>query len=313
MIQQILSSVGSIFLIIAVGILAARTKLFPENGTDALCKLQLNVVTPIMIFVTMQGHTFEGQLADDTLWSFITYGLAVIAAGLLGFPLAKLLRPGVEDEGIYRIQLAFKNVGFMGIPLATAVLGQRAGVVIVLMNTIFGVLLYSFGMVLLLYQPGNRIFSRDFLKRIVNVPLLASLLGIVILVTGFTLPETVNQGLTMISDMMVPLGMFIVGLQLSHTKLSGVVNVRNLAFCVLSLVLVPLLAWGIGSLLPESDAVTATLVFAMAMPSGTLCAILAEENGRNAALASESLALTTLLSLVTLPVWAIVLLQRFPL
>ena len=192
-------------------------------------------------------------------------------------------------------------------------LGQRPGVVIVLMNTLFGVLLYSLGMVLLLYRRGCRVFSRDFLRRVVNLPLVSSLLGILVLVTGFTLPETVNRGLTLVSDMMVPLGMFIVGLQLSRTDLRRIVSLRNLAFCALSLLLVPLLALGIGSLLPESAAVTATLVFAMAMPSGTLCAILTEETGRNTDLASGTLALSTLLSLGTLPVWALFLLSHFPL
>ena len=313
MIQQILSQAASIFLLIGLGLLAARTKIFPEDGTDVLCRLQLNVVTPIMILVTMQGHTFAGQLAMDTLWSFLSYGLTVAAVGLLSFPLVRLLRLGEEDQGVCRIQLAFKNIGFMGIPLVSAVLGQRPGVVIVLMNTLFGVLLYSLGMVLLLYRRGCRVFSRDFLRRVVNLPLVSSLLGILVLVTGFTLPETVNRGLTLVSDMMVPLGMFIVGLQLSRTDLRRIVSPRNLAFCALSLLLVPLLALGIGSLLPESAAVTATLVFAMAMPSGTLCAILTEETGRNTDLASGTLALSTLFSLGTLPVWALFLLSHFSL
>ena len=313
MIQQILSQAASIFLLIGLGLLAARTKIFPEDGTDVLCRLQLNVVTPVMILVTMQGHTFAGQLAMDTLWSFLSYGLTVAAVGLLSFPLVRLLRLGEEDQGVCRIQLAFKTIGFMGIPLVSAVLGQRPGVVIVLMNTLFGVLLYSLGMVLLLYRRGCRVFSRDFLRRVVNLPLVSSLLGILVLVTGFTLPETVNRGLTLVSDMMVPLGMFIVGLQLSRTDLRRIVSPRNLAFCVISLILVPLLALGIGSLLPESAAVTATLVFAMAMPSGTLCAILTEETGRNTDLASGTLALSTLFSLGTLPVWALFLLSHFSL
>mgnify|MGYP000007664584 FL=1 len=186
MIQQILSQAASIFLLIGLGLLAARTKIFPEDGTDVLCRLQLNVVTPVMILVTMQGHTFAGQLAMDTLWSFLSYGLTVAAVGLLSFPLVRLLRLGEEDQGVCRIQLAFKNIGFMGIPLVSAVLGQRPGVVIVLMNTLFGVLLYSLGMVLLLYRRGCRVFSRDFLRRVVNLPLVSSLLGILVLVTGFT-------------------------------------------------------------------------------------------------------------------------------
>ena len=81
--------------------------------------------------------------------------------------------------------------------------------------------------------------------------------------------------------------------------------------CLLSLGVVPLLTLGICKLLPQSDAVSATLVFAMAMPSGTLCTVLAEEFGRNTRLASEMLAATTLGSLCTLPVWAVVLARLY--
>ena len=64
---------------------------------------------------------------------------------------------------------------------------------------------------------------------------------------------------------------------------------------------------GVCALLPQSDIVTVTLIFAMAMPSGTLCTVLAEEFHQNTLLASETLAITTLFSLVTLPAWAAIL------
>ena len=205
------------------------------------------------------------------------------------------------------MQLAFKNVGFMGIPLVTAVLGREAGLLILLMNLAFIVLLYTFGTFLLLHRRGDALFSKELLRRMVNLPMLSSLGGVVILLTGIRLPEPLNSGLSLLANTMVPVGMVLVGIQLSQTKPGLLLRGQNIWFCVLSLAMVPTLALGLGLLLPQSGLVTATLVFAMAMPSGTLCAVLTQEFGRNTLLASESLALTTLLSLATLPVWAVVL------
>lgn len=310
MVLSILSRVCSIFIIVGIGILASRWRLLPEQSTAVLSKFLFNIVTPCMVVTTMQGQTFEGQLADDVMWSLLSFTLVTLVVGMLSFILIKPFRAAERDQGIYRMQLAFTNVGFMGIPLATAVFGERSGLLILLMNTPFIVLLYSFGVFLMLYQKGGGGIDWTLLKRMINIPMVSSLLGFVILVMGIQVSAVISDGLQMVADTMVPAGMLIVGLQLGKTGLKGIFNGRNLWMCILSLGLVPLLAVGICALLPQSGVVSATLVFAMAMPSGTLCTVLAEEFGRNTLLASETLAATTLGSLLTLPVWAVVL-ERF--
>lgn len=311
MVLSILSRVCSIFVIVGIGVLASRWKLLPEQSTAVLSKYLFNIVTPCMVVTTMQGQTFEGQLADDAIWSLLSFTLATLVVGMLSFILIKPFHAAEQDQGIYRMQLAFTNVGFMGIPLATAVFGERSGLLILLMNTPFIVLLYSLGVFLMLYQKDGGGIDRTLLRRMINIPLVASLLGLVILVTGFRVPAVISDGLQMVTDTMVPAGMLIVGLQLGKTGWRGIFNGRNLGMCLLSLGVVPLLTLGICKLLPQSDAVSATLVFAMAMPSGTLCTVLAEEFGRNTRLASEMLAATTLGSLCTLPVWAVVLARLY--
>ena len=256
MIVEIVSKVCSLFLIIGIGAATAKCGLLSEGSIPTLNKLLFNVMTPAVVFTTMQGQTFEGPLVHDTVWSFISYTLVTLLMGILSFLLTGVLRAPERDRGIYRMQLVFKNIGFMGTPLA-AVLGERS--------------------------------------------------GLVILAAGWSLPKVVNSSLKMISSAMVPLGMLIVGIQLSRTHVSKVLNRRSLWFCVLSLAVVPALTMGICRLLPQSNAVTGTLVFAMAMPAGTMCSMLAEEFGRDTLLAAETLMLSTLLSLGTLPVWAVIL------
>ena len=306
MIVEIVSKVCSLFLIIGIGAATAKCGLLSEGSIPTLNKLLFNVMTPAVVFTTMQGQTFEGPLVHDTVWSFISYTLVTLLMGILSFLLTGVLRAPERDRGIYRMQLVFKNIGFMGIPLA-AVLGERSGLVILLMNVPFMILIYSFGVLLMLYQKGENPLNRALLKQMLNVPLVSCLVGAVILAAGWSLPKVVNSSLKMISSAMVPLGMLIVGIQLSRTHVSKVLNRRSLWFCVLSLAVVPALTMGICRLLPQSNAVTGTLVFAMAMPAGTMCSMLAEEFGRDTLLAAETLMLSTLLSLGTLPVWAVIL------
>lgn len=307
MFLSIISKVFSIFIIVGIGVLASKQNLLPENSTAVLSKFLFNIVTPCMVITTMQGRTFEGQLANDAVWSLISYTLVIVIISILSFWVVKPFRISESDKGIYRMQLAFTNIGFMGIPLATAVFGEMSGLLILLMNTPFTVLLYSLGAFLMLYQKGGTVFNTALLKQMVNIPLVASLLGIFLLISGLRIPESLLSGPQMVADTMVPVGMLIVGIQLGKATLSGIFNIRNMIMCVLSLFAIPLLTMLVAAVLPQSDLVSATLVFAMAMPSGTLCTVLAEEYHRNVLLASEALATTTLFSLVSLPIWAAVI------
>lgn len=86
---------------------------FPR-AAPTLNKLLFNVMTPAVVFTTMQGQTFEGPLVHDTVWSFISYTLVTLLMGILSFLLTGVLRAPERDRGIYRMQLVFKNIGFMG-------------------------------------------------------------------------------------------------------------------------------------------------------------------------------------------------------
>lgn len=304
---SIISKVCSLFLMIGVGAAAVKCGVIPKDSTSVLSKVLFNIVTPAAVLITMQGQAFTGQTAEDALWAILSFTLVTLTVGLLSFGAAGLFRVPERDRGVYRIQLAFTNVGFMGIPLVTVVFGEAAGLPILLMNTVYLILIYSFGVFLLLHERGRKLLDPALLKRMVNIPLVSSCGGIVLLVTGLRLPEAVNSGLALLGDAMVPLGMLIVGIQLSKTRPARVLTRRNLGFCLLSLLAVPALAMVLCIFLPQSSLVSAVLVYAMAMPSGTMCAVLAEEFDRGPLLASEALALNTLLSLVTLPAWALIL------
>jgi len=110
---------------------------------------------------------------------------------------------------------------------------------------------------------------------------------------------------------MSPIAMFVVGMNLSRSKFKDLLTLRNLVLCILSLVVVPFLTLGIDLLLPVSNILLVTHVFLMAMPSAALVAILSQRFHKNTQLASEEIAVTTLLSLGTLSLWAFWLTQCF--
>lgn len=311
MVQEVILKILVIFIIIAIGFAARKTNLVDESVSPALSSVLFNILTPCMVIGTMQDQEFNADSFNDTVWSFISYTLVLLIMGFLSFAMMKLLKIKESERGIYRIQVVFTNIGFMGIPLTKVIFGDEAEFIILIMNIAYVVLLYSFGVFLLLYKKGEKAFDAETAKKMLNLPLICSVIGFVLYLTGWRLPDFVNESINLIGDTVVPVSMFIIGVQLCDSSIKRLLNKENIMFAVLSLIVIPVMTLGIGVLLPQSDMVTLTLVFGMAMPSGAMCAILAEQFDKDMLLASEGVAITTFFSLISLPVWAIVLSSIF--
>ena len=105
--------------------------------------------------------------------------------------------------------------------------------------------------------------------------------------------------------------MFIVGINLSNSKIKEIFTPRNLILCAISLFAVPALTLGIDLLLPVSNLVMVIHVFLMAMPSAAITTVLCHRYNKNAKLAAEGVASTTFFSLGTLALWTFFLTKMF--
>ena len=307
MIEEIILKILVIFLMIAIGYAARKFRLLKDNAASTLTDLLFGIAIPCMVLETMQENDFKGQIVNDTFWSLLTYIIITLALCALSFPVAKLFRAPEEEEGIFRFQIAFTNFGFMGIPLTKALFGGYCELICLIMNIGFNLIVYTAGIVVLIYKRGERLFDKSMLKRMLNLTLISCVAGLIIFITGFRFPSFINEGLGYVGDTVVPLAMIIIGMQLQGSNIRRLLSGRNLFLCVISLILVPAFTLGVCLLLPVSSSVTITMAFGMAMPSAAITVILADQFDRNTLLASEGVAITTFFSMMTLPVWAIIL------
>ena len=312
MLLEILLKILSIFLLVAMGLFATKMKLLPFDAAKTLNGFVLNITVPCMILSSMQRDETNWGHFDDMLWSFASFTIVTILIAILA---VLLLRPvksiREDDKGLFAFQLVFTNAGFMGYPLTTVLFGRYALFLSIIMNIVFTVLVYSLGALLLVHKRGEKIFTMSLLIRILTIPFMSSIIGLIIFVTGFHFPAFINDTLDLMTAAMSPVAMFVVGMNLSRSKFKNLFSLQNLVLCILSLVVVPFLTLGIDLLLPVSRMVMVVHVFLMAMPSAALAAILSQRFNKNTQLASEGIAVTTLLSLGTLALWAFWLTKLF--
>ncbi len=307
MFKDIFLTILELFLMIAIGFGASKLGYLKEKASQALTDFLFCIATPCMILETMQQQDFTGSIANDILWSFLCYTIVTLLLCLVSFPASKAFRVPESDEGVYRIQIAFTNFGFMGIPLTKAMFGGYCELLIVVMNTAFIIIIYSIGVFTILYEPGRRSLDRSMMRKMINPPLVCSIIGLVMFISGLRFPAFVVDGLGLVGDTVVPVSMAVIGIQMCGSDIRKLLTRRNLYLCLFSLILVPVFTLGICLLLPAGDPVSLTLTFGMAMPSAAITVVLSEQFGKNTRLASEGIVITTFFSLITLPLWAIAL------
>lgn len=309
---SILLKILSIFLIVAIGFIASKTRMVPQDCLGTLNSFVLNIAVPCMVLQSMQRDEIKGYMMDDIIWSLASFAIVTVLILILS---SLIMRPiksiKDKDKGIYKLQLAFTNCGFMGYPLVTVLLGKYCLFLAIIMNIVFTTLLYSAGVFTLEHQKGDKIVIMKIIGQMLTLPFVSSIIGIIIFATGYHFPLFINDGLELIAATLSPLAMFVVGVNLSHAKFRDILTVRNLVLCILSLVAVPALSLGVDLLLPLSPQVMVTHVFLMAMPSPAVATILCYRYNKNALLASEGVAATTFLSLGTLSLWAFFLTHIF--
>ena len=302
----------SIFLLVGIGYFVYKIRLVPYDALTTLNAFVLNVAVPCMILQSMQRNEINDRIFNDIIWSMIAFAIVtIVIAVITTLVINRIKSIPAEDKGIYSVQLAFTNCGFMGYPLTTVMFGQYGLFLAIIMNIIFTTFMYSIGVVMLLHKKGEKLFTMKLMVRMLSVPFLSSIAGLLIFISGFHFPAFIDSTLQLMAATVSPVAMFIVGINLSNSKIKEIFTPRNLLLCVVSLIVVPFFTLGVDMLLPVSNFVMVVHVFLMAMPSAAITTILCNRYNKNAKLAAEGVASTTFFSLGTLALWTFFLTKLF--
>ena len=193
--------------------------------------------------------------------------------------------------------------GFLGNPIAEGIYSEVG----VLYTSIFlipmRIVMWSVGTTY--FVAGETVDKRKVVKNVLTHPCLVAIyLGLLCMITQVRLPSVVLNTVKYIGSCNSALTMFIVGTILVDVPLKSICNRDTAAFSVLRLVLLPAVALGVGMLLRLEPTALGVSVLMTGMPAGATAAIFAAKYGSDAPFATRCVVFTTLLSMLTLPLWA---------
>lgn len=276
--------------------------------TDEMCKslswIVVNLANPAMI-ISGSINSENGIAGKELIMTMI---LAVgVYAGLIlvSLILPFVLRVPKKSAGVYRVMTIFSNIGFMGFPVISALYGTEALLYASVFLIAFNLLIYTYGILALQSKDGER--EKLNLKKVFNIGVLCCFLSIILSFVQIPMPSFVKTTVSTLSNLTSPLSMMVIGASMANIDIKKLfMDVKLLLFAVLKLVVVPVAGLFLLKNFIHNEMLLGVCMVMIATPVASMTAMLAQQYDGDYELASRSVALTTILSVVTMPLVSVI-------
>lgn len=284
-----------LFLLIAVGFILAKKNVITDNGAKVCSDIALFVATPCVIVRSFCREVSDDLVVDLLLAvgaSFLIHGIG-IAVGHLCF------RKNNDTHRVYRMAVVFSNAGFMALPLQQAILGDDGVLFGAAYVAVFNIMLWSYGQILM----DKNMQKVSVKKVLINPGTLGLVGGLIVLLTGIELPTVIAEPINHLANLNTPLPMLFIGYYLSKVDFKRAL--RRVDYFVVSavrLIVVPCIAAAVLYLCGAPTVFLTSMVIAATAPIAASTPMFTTRYERDTESAVSLVALSTVLSIVTMPV-----------
>jgi predicted permease len=294
----IIEKILSIFIIMAVGFVAKKIRAVDASFLRGLSAFMMNIALPFALLASLDRSIPKSvlpELGRMALWSMAIYAVEIAFATIAyrHFP--------EHQRKVLSFITVFSNCAFMGLPVAQSVAGARGLMFASIYNLLYGVLIYTYGVSLFQEkaEPGQ------WKKVILNPGIIATILGVILWFLPFSLPSFLLESIGLMGKLQTPLAMFIVGANIADIPIEKALFGKAMFLSVaVRLVVMPLAVYGVIRMTGAQGTAPQIALILTAMPAAAQSVIMAEQQGGDSTFASEVVLATTVLSIVTIPLFA---------
>ncbi|MEC9495712.1 MULTISPECIES: AEC family transporter [Escherichia] len=294
------------FLLIGIGVIARKVGVITQGNTPQLTSLVFNFAMPAIILsgvTTDQPHISRKGLSIVLASAFTTLILLIICSRML----ARILRYEREYHGVITVMTTFTNVSMMGIPMIYSLYGAEAMIYITVFLLPYNLLFFSYGYYCMKDQSGNaETLSFKNMLNVINPGIVACILALLLYISNVHIPYIIAQPIKMLGAITGPVSMLLIGSFLLDIEWkSAFKDVKVWIFTFFKMVIIPLVIISIMKLFINDGLLLGVLLAAVATPAGAGTPLLAQMlNKKVYPLALKGATLTTLVSLITMPLVA---------
>lgn len=316
----ILQQMLVLFGMMLVGYFCYKIDWIDNHTYGKLSKIVVNILNPLLVIDGVLGK----NTGEDLNKLGINFGMMIIYfifLIIISIPVAKIIRPEKKNVELYRLMMIFSNVGFMGIPVISALYGSGVIIYIVFYMLGYNFLLYTYGIILARRsaqrnsqrnenENGEKstVSFKENIKSIMNPGVIAGILAIVLFVMNIQVAAPVASFIKYLSQCVVPMSMILIGASMAQHELKTIFNeIKMYWFLLIRLVIIPIAVALLVRQLPIDSQILGVFILMLAMPVGSIVVLVAMEQGADSSCCTKGSVVSTLLSIITIPIVAMLL------
>ncbi len=294
----LLNKMAVFVALILIGYVLSRRGIVDSGFVAVMSKLVINVFmigTILSAMISTETDISIGKLAEVLLLTTVSSVLGILVA----VAAARFVRLESDKEAVFEVLMAFGNTMFIALPVAQSLYGSYAVFIVSLSWIPFNVFLYSYGMWIMKRGRGeNRVRFRE----IFSLPLIATFLGILLLITGLPIPTVIRDILSAVSAPTMPLSLIVIGVSMGSVSLLHAFRSWKMAYLsFFRLLVIPVLTWLLCGLITSDSVLRMTCMLIGGAPCAVIVSVLSGSCGQDMVFSSEAVHHSTVCSVITIP------------
>jgi len=293
----IVNKMGTLMLMMLAGIACAKLGVTGPEFNKYANKAVMNLFLVATMLNTAGGDVPDlsaRQMLVFVFWMMVSLAVFFV----LGCLASKLMKIPKEDTSVAVMLTVFSNNIYLGLPIAQSAMGTEAALYVVLSAIPVNLIFYTAGMAWL--RGGKSGFR---LRDLLTPPTLSLFAALILIAFHIRLPAMVSDVVSTLSAATIPLAMIIIGTSLGQIPLKTALgDWRAFVLTFVRLILCPLAFWLIMDPFVPRGVVRGVLIILSTCPSAVMITNLCIDAGRDDALCSKTIFISSLLSAVTIPV-----------
>lgn len=308
--MKALMQVVVLFSLVGVGYICKRLKIISNDMNRDISNLLVYVSLPALIIISFSSFEFSDTMLKEGGKLIAICLMLNVLYIILSYMFSEVLRVKGTTKDVFQFALVFTNAGFMGFPIAYVVFGEIGIFYMAIFNMLSDIFLWTFG-VRVMSRPLRKSIEcnmkdrRGFLlKQLMNPCIVAVFIGLAIFLFSVKLPTVIGNSLELIGSLTTPLSMIFIGSMLGDLKFNAIINDTKVLLCsLIRLLVLPLFVLGILKLFNVDGLLFSIPVIATALPVAVGTSIVASKYENDYYLASKLVFVSTLFSIVTIPIF----------
>jgi len=311
----IISQIFILAVVVMIGAIAGKFKVLTPASKDMLSKVIFNISLPLMLFTNFLKLDTTPRLLTNSFTVVSITGFVILLMLFVGWLTTIIFKIKGGEGAVFRTHSMFGNIIFLGFPLITALYGAEGLLYASMFQLISNIIMWSLGVVVL--NHGNGTSWKKSLSRIINPNTIATVTGLIFFLLSIKLPKIILTPLAELGSANTWLCMLYIGAMLAFSDVGGLLGKKSLYIISFNrLILVPAILISLFALfatiagLSPERLVFSVIILEASMPCMASVVIMVKEFGADDRLAVGNVFVSTILSILTLPL-VMIAINRF--